>query len=75
MGEKKTTPVVIDGNEYVYEDMTGEQQVLISHIADLERKISSAMFNLDQLRVGKDGFTAMLKHSLAKQEEVKNAEV
>jgi hypothetical protein len=28
MAEKKTTPVTIDGKEYVFEDMTQEQQTL-----------------------------------------------
>jgi hypothetical protein len=71
MGEKKTTPIVIDGVEYVYEDMTQEQQVLVNHVADLDRKIGSAQFNLDQLRVGKDAFVTILKQSLeVKKEEI-----
>ncbi len=41
MAEKKTTPIVIDDVEYQYEDMTSEQQVLINHVADLDRKIGS----------------------------------
>jgi hypothetical protein len=64
MAEKKTTPVTIDGKEYVFEDMTQEQQVLVNHCLDLDRKISSTQFNLDQLRVGKDAFVKMLKDSL-----------
>jgi hypothetical protein len=64
MGEKKTTPIVIDNVEYVYEDMTQEQQMMVNHIADLDRKIASARFNLDQLTVGKDAFIAMLKTNL-----------
>lgn len=64
MGEKKTTPIVIDDVEYQYEDMTAEQQTLVNHVADLDRKIASARFNLDQLSVGKDAFVQMLKKSL-----------
>ena len=70
MGEKKTTPIVIDDVEYIYEDMTQEQQVLVNHVADLDRKIGSAAFNLDQLRVGKDAFITLLKQSLVVKEEV-----
>jgi hypothetical protein len=71
MGEKKTTPIVIDDVEYIYEDMTQEQQVLVNHVADLDRKIGSAQFNLDQLRVGKDAFVTILKQSLeVKAEEI-----
>ena len=70
MGEKKTTPVIIDDVEYIYEDMTDEQKMLTNHVADLDRKISSAKFNLDQLSVGKDAFIKMLKDALTKAQEV-----
>jgi uncharacterized protein YlzI (FlbEa/FlbD family) len=69
MAEKKTTPVTIDGKEYVFEDMTQEQQTLVNHIADLDRKISSTTFNLDQLKVGQQAFIQLLKESLEKQPE------
>jgi hypothetical protein len=67
MGEKKTTPVIIDGVEHQYEDMTEQQQMVVNHIADLERKISSTQFNLDQLSVGKDAFVKILTDSLAEE--------
>jgi hypothetical protein len=69
MGEKKTTPVTIDDKEYVFEDMTQEQQTLVNHVADLDRKITSTQFNLDQLKVGQQAFIQMLKESLAKEPE------
>ena len=69
MGEKKTTPISIDGVEYTFEDLTKEQQVLVNHCLDLDRKIASAAFNLDQLQVGKQAFIDRLKTSLTKKEE------
>lgn len=69
MAEKKTTPVVIDDVEYAYEDMTQEQQTLINHVADLDRKIRSTEFNLDQLNVGRKAFMDMLKGSLEDKPE------
>ena len=65
MGEKKTTPVTINDVEYQYEDLTPEQQALFNHCIDLDRKISSAAFNLDQLNVGKQAFIKLLEESLA----------
>lgn len=62
---KEKTPVNIDGVEYKFEDMTKEQQTLINHLVDLDRKIGSSQFNLDQLNVGKQAFMNMLKESLA----------
>ena len=71
MGQDKKTPIVIDNVEYTLEDMTQEQQMMVNHISDLDRKIGSSQFNLDQLNVGKQAFVNMLKSSLeAKPEEV-----
>jgi hypothetical protein len=64
MGNNKKTPLTIDGTEYQFEDMSLEQQTLINHVADLDRKLSSAKFNVDQLQVGRDAFFTMLKQSL-----------
>lgn len=68
MGKDKKTPVTIDGVEYQLEDMTAEQQMLCNHCFDLDRKIASARFNLDQLEVGKDAFIKLLKASLESKE-------
>ena len=68
MGKDKKTPITIDNVEYVFEDMTQEQQMLVNHVADLDRKIASTAFNLDQLNVGKNAFIGMLKESLTKEE-------
>jgi hypothetical protein len=64
MGEKKTTPITINDVEYTLEDMTPEQQAMVNHVADLDRKISSTQFNLDQLSVGRQAFMNMLTQQL-----------
>lgn len=66
MGKNEKTPITIDNVEYKYEDLTQEQQVLFNHCIDLDRKIDSAKFNLDQLQIGKQAFYNMLKESLDK---------
>lgn len=73
MAEKKTTPIVIDDVEYQYEEMTQEQQVLVNHVADLDRKIASTQFNLDQLQVGKQAFVQMLKNALVAAKAIAEA--
>ena len=60
----KKTQITIDDVEYAYEDLTQEQQALFNHCIDLDRKINSAQFNLDQLSVGKEAFIKKLKDSL-----------
>jgi len=69
MGEKKTNPIVINDVEYIFEDMTQKQQAMVSHCSDLDRKIQSTQFNLDQLSVGKEAFISMLVADLEKEEE------
>ena len=69
MAEKKTTPIVIDNVEYTLEDMTAEQQTLLNHVADLDRKIKSSQFNLDQLNVGRNAFMSALKQKLTEEPE------
>jgi hypothetical protein len=64
MSEKKTASIVIDDVEYTEDQLTDQQKALINHVADLDRKIGSARFNLDQLQVGRDAFMGMLKQSL-----------
>jgi hypothetical protein len=70
MGKNEKTPITIDDVEYLFEDMTTEQQALVNHVTDLDRKIASSRFNLDQLAVGRDAFMQMLKKSLEAQEVV-----
>ena len=60
----KKTQITIDDVQYNYEDLTADQQKLFSHCIDLDRKIGSAQFQLDQLTVGKNAFVSMLKQSL-----------
>ena len=60
----KKNQVTIDDVEYAFEDMTTEQQTMVNHLIDLDRKIGSSQFNLDQLNVGKQAFLTMLRESL-----------
>ena len=68
MGKDKKTPITINDKEYIVEDMTSEQQTMVNHIADLERKLNTAQFNMDQLRVGRDAFVNILTAKLAEEE-------
>jgi len=70
MGKNEKAPfIVLDDVEYTEEDLTQEQKAIVSHIADLERKIGSTQFNLDQMNVGKVAFINMLKESLTKPKD------
>ena len=65
----KKTQITVDGQDFFLEDMTEEQRILTNHCLDLDRKIASAQFQMQQLQVGKDAFVNMLKAALEKTED------
>ena len=73
--DMKKTQITIDGTEFLFEDMTQQQQMLLNHVADLDRKLDSARFSVDQLQVGRDAFFTMLKTTLEAKTEVSDAEI
>jgi hypothetical protein len=69
MAETKKTTITVDDVDYVFEDMTQQQQAMVNHISDLDRKIGTSQFNLDQLSVGKSAFVNLLKEALTAPKE------
>lgn len=67
MENKKPQIVTIDGVDFDVNDFNENQLLLLNHTADLDRKIASTQFQLQQLNVGKDAFLAMLKEALKEQ--------
>ena len=71
--DKKEKPVLnLDEKEYVIEDMTDEQKMMVNHINDLQNKQNTNQFMADQLSVGKEAFIAMLRESLNAEPEDEN---
>jgi len=68
MAEKKTNTITINDVEYTEDQLTDQQKMFVNHVSDLNRKISSAQFNLDQLKVGKEAFMSMLTNTLEAKE-------
>ena len=66
--EKKT--ITVNDVEYNLGDFTAEQSAMLNHIQDLDRKLSNAQFNLDQLMVGREAFVQRLAASLEQPQEV-----
>ena len=64
--KQKEEPMVnIDGTEHKISDLTEEQVALVNHVADLENKMRSARFNVEQLEGGHSYFMDILNKSLA----------
>ena len=64
MGKNEKTPITVNDKEYIVEDMNDQQNLLLNHVNDLDRKLASARFNVDQLAVGRDAFIQRLAESL-----------
>jgi hypothetical protein len=69
MGKNEKTPITINDKEYFVEDLTQDQQTMLNHVNDLDRKLSSVRFNLDQLAIGREAFVNMLAKSVEEAEE------
>ena len=65
--EKPEQTITIEDKEYKVSDLTVEQVALVNHVQDLDRKIGSSQFNLDQLNVGRNAFMNLLTENLAEE--------
>lgn len=74
MGKNEKTPITVNDKEYFVEDFNQAQSAAFNHIQDLDRKLASAQFNLDQMTVGREAFVKMLAGSL-EEETPEEAEV
>jgi len=70
VAKKEKKPVLnLDDKEYIIEDMTDEQKMMVNHINDIQNKQNSNQFIADQLSVGKEAFIDMLRKSLNSKEK------
>jgi len=64
--EKKT--ITVNDQAHNLEDLNDQQVAMVNHLQDLERKLSNARFNVDQLTVGREAFIRLLEESLSQVE-------
>ena len=70
--ENEKSPVLtIEDKQYYQEDLNDEQLLMLAHVQDLDRKINSSKFNLQQLQFGKQAFLDAISASIKKTEETK----
>jgi len=69
MGKNEKTPITVNDKEYFVDDMTEQEQAMVNHITDLDRKMASMRFNLDQLAFGREAFVSALATSLEQPAE------
>ena len=64
MSKNEKNLITVNDIEYDIADFTDAQKTMLNHITDLDRKLSSSQFNLDQLSVGREAFVKMLADAL-----------
>jgi len=70
----KEQEVTLFDKTYKESELSDEQKAMINHVADLDRKIGSSEFNLQQLRFGKQAFLDALKASVEKEDSEEKEE-
>ncbi len=75
MAKNENKTITVNDVEHNIEDLTEQQIAMVNHIADLDKKLGSLRFNIDQLKVGREAFVNMLTASLAEAENAEEAEV
>ena len=64
MAKKEKNTITVNEKEYDLESFSDTQKAYLNHIQDLDRKLSNAQFNLDQLSFGREAFVQRLAESL-----------
>ena len=67
--ENKQPVLQLNDKEYNIDELAEDQKLMVAHIADLNRKIESVTFNLQQLQFGSQSFINSLQAELTKEEE------
>jgi hypothetical protein len=62
--EKKDFVIDFDGKDYIYNSLSETQKTYINHILDLEQKIQTTQFNLQQLQISKQAFVSLFKEAV-----------
>ena len=64
MAKNENKTITVNKVEHNIEDLSEQQIAMVNHIADLDKKLGSLGFNMDQLKVGREAFVNMLSASL-----------
>ena len=72
--KEKPAVLTLDEKEYVIDEMTDDEKMLLNHINDMQSKINTNQFMRDQLEVGKEAFIGKLRESLEAEPVEEEAE-
>ena len=69
MAKNENKTITVNDVEHNIEDLTEQQIAMVNNVADLDKKLGSLRFNMDQLAVGREAFVNMLAKSLEEPPE------
>ena len=64
----KDQTITLNDKKYNISDMNKDQKNYLAHVCDLNRKVETTKFNLQQLEMGLNHFVSLLSNSLNKEE-------
>ena len=70
---QKDQTVTINDITYNVNDLSPEAIACVNHVADLDRKLSSARFNVDQLEGGRAFFMQQLERQIQAMDKAETA--
>ena len=73
MAKNENKTITVNEVEHNIEDLTEQQLAMVNHIADLDKKLGSLVFNMDQLKVGREAFVNMLTSSFDEEEAAESS--
>ena len=65
--------LVVDGNEYFYNELADDQKYAVNQIRNLDAKLAEVEFSANQLRAARQYFQLTLSASLKKEPSDDNA--
>tara|TARA_R100000234_G_scaffold27591_1_gene15898 strand:+ start:306 stop:539 length:234 start_codon:yes stop_codon:yes gene_type:complete len=65
--------LIIDGNEYFYNELADDQKYAVNQIRNLDAKLSEVEFNANQLRAARQYFQITLSASVKKESSDDNS--
>ena len=67
--------ITVDGNEYVYDELTDEQKYVVTQVTSINAKIRQNEFEVNQLKAALNHFNVLLSALLKKSEEPEQLEL
>jgi|TARA_R100001460_G_scaffold35318_1_gene68034 hypothetical protein len=74
VGKNEKTPITVNEKQYFIEDMNEAQTTWLNHLNDFDRKLGNALFNVDQLNLGRQKAIELLADALENPEKVEDAQ-